>query len=80
MSLISSKSSKNSNERVEYSVFVSENSAIVYGVRGGMEQIVEVSFYFNEIHIYKKPRADFYLKKVKENDKEIVLKIVKKRR
>ena len=79
MSSISSKSSKNSSDRVEYSVFVSENSAIVYGVRGGMEPIVEVNFYFEEIRIHKKPIADFYLKKVKENDKEIVFKIVKKK-
>lgn len=74
-----SKSSKNSNDRVEYSALVSENSAIIYGIRGGMEPIVEVDFYFDEIRIYKKPRADFYLKKVKENEKEIVLKVVKKK-
>jgi len=78
-SSISSKSSKNSNDRVEYSALVSENSTIIYGIRGGMEPIVEVDFYFDEIRIYKKPRADFYLRKVKENDKEIVLKVVKKR-
>jgi hypothetical protein len=58
---------------------VSENSAIIYGIRGGMEPIIEVDFYFGEICIYKKPRADFYLKKVEENDKEIVLKVVKKK-
>jgi len=74
-----SKSSKNSKDRVEYSTFVSENSTIIYGIRGGMEPIIEVDFYFGEIRIYKKPRADFYLKKVEENDKEIVLKVVKKK-
>jgi len=77
---MSSKSSKNSNDRVEYSALVSQNSAIVYGAMGGMERIVEVDFEQGEIRIYKKPRADFYLKKVEENDKEIVLKIVKKRK
>ena len=78
-SSISSNFSKISNDRVEYSALVSENSTIIYGIRGGMEPIVEVDFYFDEIRIYKKPRADFYLRKVKENDKEIVLKVVKKR-
>jgi len=75
----SSKNSKNSKDRVEYSTLVSENSTIIYGIKGGMEPIVEVDFYFGEIHIYKKPRADFCLKKVEENDKEIVLKVVKKK-